>query len=57
MFGVPFQDNKSCILNLMDLVSGNKVKIKDGFEGNILSCEISKGERDILLSRYQVMVL
>jgi hypothetical protein len=49
LFSVPSQDDKSCTLYLMDLVNGNKVKIKTGFEGNILSCEVSKGEQGILI--------
>jgi hypothetical protein len=33
----------------MDLVNGNRTKIKDGFEGNILSCEVSKDEQGVLI--------
>ncbi|MCX6087646.1 MAG: hypothetical protein NTV78_00480, partial [Caldiserica bacterium] len=43
------QDNKSCTLYLMDLVNGNRAKIKDGFEDNILNYEVSKGEQGILI--------
>jgi hypothetical protein len=33
----------------MDLVNGNRAKIKDGFEDNILNYEVSKGEQGILI--------
>lgn len=49
LFSVPSQDNKSCTLYLMDLVNGNKVKIKAGFEDNILNYEVFKDGQDILI--------
>jgi hypothetical protein len=33
----------------MDLVNGNKVKIKAGFEDNILNYEVFKDGQDILI--------
>ena len=33
----------------MDLVNGNRAKIKDGFEDNILNYEVFKDGQDILI--------